>query len=74
MVALASFEENTFTASGTDHPKVGAIFKNTGLEDNFFYNNTFNGFADLDKHESQLGHGHQCRGGWYRIAHQVQRL
>ncbi len=41
------FEENTFTASGTDHPKVGAIFKNTGLEDNFFYNNTFNGFADV---------------------------
>jgi hypothetical protein len=43
------FEENTFTASGTDHPKVGAIFKNTGLEDNFFYNNTFNGFADLSE-------------------------
>ncbi|MBS1945473.1 MAG: hypothetical protein JST98_09825, partial [Bacteroidetes bacterium] len=41
------FEQNTFTgAAGGAYPKVGAVFYNTGIEDNMFYNNTFNGFTD----------------------------
>ena len=40
------FEENVFTAIGTAHPKVGAVFRNTGTEDNMFRNNTFNAFTD----------------------------
>lgn len=43
------FEQNTFTGTGTAHPKVGAIFKNSGQDDNMFYNNTFNGFADASE-------------------------
>ena len=45
-------EENSYTGmGGTDHPKVGAIFRNTNttaIDDNAsneFYRNSFNGFA-----------------------------
>lgn len=41
------FEENTFEGDGDQFPKVGAVFSGTGLEDNFFYNNTFNRFHDV---------------------------
>lgn len=42
-------EENTFTGTGTSHPKVGLVLRNTGIADNQFYNNTFSGFADASE-------------------------
>jgi hypothetical protein len=42
-------EENTFTGTGTAHPKVGLVLRNTGIADNMFYNNRFSGFADASE-------------------------
>lgn len=39
------FEENVFTATGSDWPKAGSIFSKTGIENNMFYNNRYNGFT-----------------------------
>ncbi len=39
------FEENVFTATGSDWPKAGSIFSKTGIENNLFYNNCYNGFT-----------------------------
>ena len=39
------FEENLFIGNGSAYPKVGSVFENTGPENNYFYNNRYNGFT-----------------------------